>query len=55
MLLVDGEMPEADLLERFNDLFQPVLQEVDMDKLSIASLAEQLNHSFDPLNTEKGT
>ena len=54
VLLVDGEMPEADLLERFNDLFQPVLQEVDMDMLSIASLAEQLNHSFDPLNTELG-
>jgi len=57
VLVVDGEMPEADLIDRYCQLLAPLQDsghDVDFNYLNFSTLAEQLNHNFDPLNHELG-
>jgi putative DNA primase/helicase len=57
VLYVEGEMSARQLQERLTLItqrYQDEGKEFNFDMFKIAPLKEQLNHSFDPLNTELG-
>ncbi len=57
VLYVEGEMSAIELQERINNTINRYSNEgikFNFDLFKIAPLREQLNHSFDPLNTEIG-
>jgi len=57
VLYVEGEMSARQLQERLTLItqrYQDEEKEFNFDMFNIAPLKEQLNHSFDPLNTELG-
>ena len=57
VLYVEGEMSAIELQQRINLTIERYGDEglnFNFDMFKIAPLREQLNHSFDPLNTELG-
>lgn len=55
VLIVDAEMPEEELQDRYCTIMQGLeAKEIDYDLINIASLGLQLNNCFDLLNFELG-
>ena len=54
VLIVDGEMPENELQDRYCSAQQPFGNNFDPHYIKVATIGEQLNHGFDPINEVRG-
>jgi len=54
VLIVDGEMPENELQERYCSAAQSYGDSFDPHYIKVATIGEQLNDGYDPINEEFG-